>query len=121
MRRFQDIVRPPARKASRFKGRCFQAAVENIRCLLSTNRGNILVYIVLVIVIFAALGVSMLSLFSASTSSSAVANDDHRAFYFYESGYRYALSELTSTSFSSGNVTALKPPLTACPPTGYSF
>jgi outer membrane protein assembly factor BamB len=107
MRRLQDLVRPPARKASCLKGRSFQAAVENIRCCLSTNRGNILVYIVLVIVIFAALGVTMLSLFSTSTSSSAVANDDHRAFYFYESGYRYALSELTRTSFSSGSISTL--------------
>jgi outer membrane protein assembly factor BamB len=107
MRLFQKFAGFQARTASRIKGRCFQAAVENTRCFLFTNRGNILVYIVMVMVIFAALGVTMLSLFSTSTSSSAVANSDRRAFNLYESGYRYALSELTRTSFSSSTVTTL--------------
>ena len=121
MRRFQDLVRPPSSKACRFTRPCFQAAAEDIRCCLSTNRGNILVFIVMVMVIFAALGVTMLSLFSSSKSGTAPADNQRRAFNLYESGYRYALSELTSTSFSSASINTLNTTTYTLNPDGQFF
>ena len=107
MRPFLNIFQPSARKAPYSKAGHFRAAVENICGRLFTNRGHVLVYIVMVMVIFAALGAAMLSMFSSATSSSATANNSRRAFDLYESGYRYALSELTAAGFSSTSINAL--------------
>ena len=64
------------------------------------ERGNILIYVLMTMVIFAVIGVTMVSLFSTSISSSATANETRRAFYLSESGIRYAMSELRQSSFS---------------------
>ena len=61
------------------------------------NRGNLLVYMVVVILIFGVLGVSLVSLFTTSTSSSATPNDSKRALFIAESGVRYALSEIRNS------------------------
>ena len=52
-------------KVSRFRLKQFNA----VRGRLSQNSGNILVYIVMIMVIFAVLGVAMVSLFSTSAGS----------------------------------------------------
>ena len=44
----------------------------------SNSNGNILVYIVVVILIFGVLGVSLVSLFSTATQSGATPNDARR-------------------------------------------
>ncbi len=62
-----------------------------------TNRGNLLVYMVVVILIFGVLGVSLVSLFTTSTSSSATPNDAKRALFIAESGMRYGLSEIRNS------------------------
>jgi outer membrane protein assembly factor BamB len=87
----------------------FQSAFYAARSRLAHNRGNIIVYIVMVMLIFAALGVTMLSLFRTSTSSSATANDARRAAYQFESGMRYAASELVNgtPNFSSATIDRL--------------
>ena len=64
----------------------------------AAERGSILVYIVMTMVIFGLLGALMVSLFSTSISSSATPNDTRRAFYHYESGMRYAASELVNNT-----------------------
>ena len=84
--------------ALRFRGTHIMKAAQAIRGRLSQKSGNILVYIVMLMVIFAVLGVAMVSLFSTSISSSATPNDTRRAFYFYESGVRYADSELVNNT-----------------------
>ena len=66
---------------------------------LFSNRGSILVYIVLAMVIFGILGATMVSLFSASITSSATQNDTRRAAYLFESGTRYAMSEIVDNNF----------------------
>ena len=66
----------------------------NAQGRLSGDRGNILIYVLMTMVIFAVIGVTMVSLFSTSISSSATANETRRAFYLSESGIRYAMSEL---------------------------
>src|SRR5512147_493938 len=71
------------------------------------NRGNILIYVLMTMVVFGLIGVAMVSLFSTSVSSSAVANETRRAFYLSESGIRYAVSELRQNGFSRANVNAL--------------
>ena len=88
-------------------GRLQTALNSFTRGRLSTKSGNILVYIVMIMVIFAVLGAAMVSLFSTSISSSATANNNRRALYLYESGYRYALSELSATGFAPSSITAL--------------
>ena len=65
--------------------------------LTSDKCGNILVYLVVVILIFGVLGVSLLSLFRTATGSSATSNDAKRARYIAESGIRYALSEIRNS------------------------
>ena len=78
-----------------------------IKAQLSSSRGNILVYIVMTMVIFGVLGVTMVSLFSTSISSTATQNDTRRAIYLSESGTRYAMSELLAEDFSKTATTNL--------------
>jgi Tfp pilus assembly protein PilX len=82
-------------------------AAQAVRSRLSQKSGNVLVYIVVLMVIFAFLGVAMVSLFSTSISSSATANDTRRATFLSESGIRYAASELRATDFSKTTITTL--------------
>ena len=77
----------------------FQKIFRAVYSRLSQKSGNILVYIVMIMVIFALLGAVMVSLFSTSISSSATANESRRAFYLSESGIRYGLSELRQGRF----------------------
>ena len=73
-----------------------RSTLQATRARLSRREGNILVYIVMIMVIFGLLGALMVSLFSTSISSSATQNDTRRAYYHYESGMRYAASELVN-------------------------
>ena len=52
---------------------------------------------VVVLLIFGVLGVSLVSLFTTSTTSSATPNDAKRALFIAESGIRYALSEIRNS------------------------
>ena len=84
----------------RFKVSDFRKTFNAVRGRLSQKGGNVLVYIVMLMVIFAVLGVAMVSLFSTSIGSSATANDSRRATYLSEAGIRYAASELRAADFS---------------------
>jgi outer membrane protein assembly factor BamB len=72
-----------------------------------SSQGNILVYIVMTMVIFGVLGVTMVSLFSTSITSSATQNDTRRAAYLSEAGIRYAMSELLTGEFSKTTINDL--------------
>ncbi len=61
--------------------------------------GNVLIYVVVLMLIFGALGVAMVSMFSSSTASTVTRNDTRRAIYMAESGMRYAFSELRKADF----------------------
>jgi outer membrane protein assembly factor BamB/type II secretory pathway pseudopilin PulG len=61
--------------------------------------GNVLIYVVVVMLIFGVLGVIMASLFTSSTASTVTRNDTRRAIYMAESGMRYAFSELRKADF----------------------
>ncbi len=63
-------------------------------------RGNVMIYLVVLLLIFGVLGVTMVSLFSTSITSTATRNDARRAAYLSESGIRYAKSELWAGDFS---------------------
>ena len=82
------------------------------------DRGNILIYVLMTMVIFAVIGVTMVSLFSTSVSSSATANETRRAFYLSESGIRYAISELRQGGFSATNVNRINANPFSVPPAG---
>jgi len=82
------------------------------------ERGNILVYIVMIMVIFAVLGAAMVSLFSTSISSSATANETRRAFYLSESGLRYGMSELRNRGFSDSVIDPLNQTIFNLQPSG---
>jgi len=69
--------------------------------------GNVLLYIVLVMVIFGMLGATMLSLFTTFTVSTATLNEDRRARYLFESAGRYAMSLLRNSDFDSAEIDAL--------------
>ena len=81
--------------------------IKSFKERLLSSQGNILVYIVLTMVIFGVLGVTMVSLFSTSISSSATQNDTRRATYLSEAGTRYAMSEMLSGDFSKTTITDL--------------
>jgi outer membrane protein assembly factor BamB len=72
----------------------------------------------MIMVIFAALGAAMLSLFSTSISSSATANESRRAFFLAEAGLRYGLSELRQKGFTTLNITTLNDTIFKMPPSG---
>jgi hypothetical protein len=63
------------------------------------DRGNTLLYILVLLVIFSVLGITMVSLFTTSVTSSATPNDARRAYYMAESGVRYALSRIRNANF----------------------
>jgi hypothetical protein len=86
--------------------------------LLAGTKGNILAYIVMIMVIFAFLGVTMVSLFSTSIGSSATANEDRRAFYLAESGLRYGVSEVRAGNFSETLIENLNSTTYLMPPSG---
>ena len=92
---------------------------QSVRACLSGEKGNILVYVVIVMVIFGLLGALMVSLFSTSIGSSATANESRRAFYLAEAGLRYGLSELrTENGFSTANIATLNNTEYKMPPSG---
>jgi outer membrane protein assembly factor BamB len=82
------------------------------------NRGNILIYVLMTMVVFGLIGVAMVSLFSTSVSSSATANETRRAFYLSESGLRYGMSELRQNGFSQLNINRLNTTVFNVPPSG---
>ncbi|UCF90618.1 MAG: PQQ-like beta-propeller repeat protein, partial [Desulfobacterales bacterium] len=81
--------------------------MKSIRTHINGPEGNTLVYIVVVMLIFGTLGVTMVSLFSSSTVSSATRNDARRALYMAESGTRYAISEIRNSDFDSDIIDTL--------------
>lgn len=94
-------------------------ALQNVRVRVSRKEGSILVYLIVVMLIFAALGAAMVSLFSTSIGSSATANESRRAFYLAEAGLRYGLSELrTENGFSIANIATLNNTEYKMPPSG---
>jgi len=69
--------------------------------------GNTLLYILVLLLIFSVLGVTMVSLFTTSVTSSATPNDTRRALYMAESGMRFALAKLRESGFSQSTVDEL--------------
>ena len=65
----------------------------------SGTAGNVLIYVVVLMLIFGTLGVAMVSLFSSSTASTATSNDTRRARYLSEAGVRYAIAEMRTEDF----------------------
>ena len=63
------------------------------------SAGNVLIYVVVVMLIFGVLGVIMVSLFTSTTASTVTRNDSRRAIYMAESGMRYAFSEIRNANF----------------------
>jgi hypothetical protein len=61
--------------------------------------GNVLIYVVVLMLIFGVLGVVMVSLFTSTTASTVTRNDTRRARYMAESGMRYAFSEMRKADF----------------------
>jgi hypothetical protein len=61
--------------------------------------GNVLIYVVVLMLIFGVLGVVMVSLFTSTTASTVTRNDSRRARYMAESGMRYAFSEMRKEDF----------------------
>ena len=69
--------------------------------------GSTLLYILVLLVIFSVLGLTMVSLFTTSSTSSATPNDARRALYMAESGTRFALTKLRKSGFSQSTVDEL--------------
>ncbi len=65
-----------------------------------SNRGTMLIGLIITMVILSFLGAAMLSFFSTSTMSQLGGSSSMKAYYLAESGYRYADSELANTSKS---------------------
>ena len=65
----------------------------------SGTAGNVLIYVVVLMLIFGTLGVAMVSLFSSSMASTSTSNDTRRARYLSEAGVRYAIGEMRNEDF----------------------
>ena len=65
----------------------------------SGTAGNVLIYVVVLMLIFGTLSVAMVSLFTSSTASTATRNDTRRSRYLSEAGVRYAIGELRQADF----------------------
>jgi hypothetical protein len=81
--------------------------LRNLCLALKVTRGSVLVYLIVLILIFGILGVTMVSLFTTATTSSATPNCARRAFHMYESGTRYAFSELRNNDFDEDTINDL--------------
>jgi len=88
---------------------------------LWTRKGSVLVYLIVLLLIFGVLGVTMVSLFTTATSSSATPNDARRATYASESGMRYAFSELRNTDFATATIDRLNSTTAYTLDTGQTF
>jgi len=82
-------------------------AAHALRRPLRSQSGNLLAYVVVVMVIFGFLGALMVSLFSTSLAGSAEANARRRAVYLSESGLRYGMSELRGSGFGASAIRRL--------------
>ena len=69
--------------------------------------GSVLVYLVVVILIFGILGVTMVSLFTTASTSSATPNGSRRACFMAEAATRYAFSELRDSDFDEATINDL--------------
>jgi outer membrane protein assembly factor BamB len=103
----------------------FQPIIKRIASIFrtATNRlpgveGNILVYIVMVMLIFGVLGVTMVTLFSTSITATAEPSESRRALYLYESGVRYGMSELRNNGFTDATINTLNRTTYNMPPSG---
>ena len=63
-----------------------------------SERGNVLVALVVILLLFAALGAGMVSLIGTSSTSQVAGNTAVRAYYIAESGFRYAASRYLNTA-----------------------
>ena len=79
----------------------------NPKHAISSQKGAVLVAVVVTMVIFASLGAVMLNLFTASTHSQFVGNRSVRAYYLAEAGYRFAASQYLNASSETARETAL--------------
>ena len=78
-------------------------------------KGNVLVYLVLVLLIFGVLGVTIFSIFSTATQSATEPNHFRRARYIRESAIRYSFSELRDSEFDPAVIATLNSISTAGP------
>jgi outer membrane protein assembly factor BamB len=81
--------------------------LKSLNARIRPQRGNVMVYLVVLMLIFGVLGVVMVSLFSTSVTSSATRNDNRRAAYLSEAGIRYAKSEMWARDFSKSVIEEL--------------
>jgi len=63
-----------------------------------SERGAVLVYMVVSLIILGLLGAAMAEIFSASLINTVIPNDARRAQYMAEAGLRYAISELKNSN-----------------------
>jgi len=75
--------------------------------MLTQASGNTLLYILVLLVVFSVLGLTMVSLFTTSSTSSATPNDARRALYMAESGTRFAMTKLRKSGFSQSTADEL--------------
>jgi len=92
-----------ARAITRSKG----GSPMNPKHTLSSQKGAVLIAVVVTMVIFATLGAVMLNLFTASTHSQFVGNRSVRAYYLAEAGYRYAASQYLNATTETAREAAL--------------
>jgi len=76
--------------------------------LLRSQKGAVLIGLIITIVLLSALGAAILPMTTTSTFSQAGANSAARAYFLAESGYRYAASEYLNAANESAKETVLE-------------
>ena len=74
---------------------------------VSNGSGNVLVYIVVMLLIFGVLGTTLFSIFSTATRSASEPNHLRRVNYIAESATRYAFSEMRNSNFDPNVINTL--------------
>ncbi len=69
--------------------------------VLRADSGSILIFLIVLMVVFTALGVGMVSMFGSSILNVFSSNNTRRAVYLAESGLRYTISELRNAAASA--------------------
>ena len=88
----------------------FSAVRRGIRPLRSgilRARGSVLIVLIVTMVIMAALGAAMMTMFSASYSNQVYADLGRKTYYLAESGFRYAASQFLNAGNEAARLTAM--------------
>jgi prepilin-type N-terminal cleavage/methylation domain-containing protein len=80
---------------------------RSLRSGILRARGSVLIVLIVTMVIMAALGAAMITMFSASYSNQIYTDQGRKTYYLAESGFRYAASQFLNAGNEAARLTAM--------------